>query len=199
MRLPIKELLLCLTLALVGTANAVEIAGAKIEETSQALATNTPLVLNGAGIRYKVSIFKVYVAALYLTETKNTTDAVLALAGPKKINLSMLRDVSSDTMGQAFMDGVKRNTSMADRAKLLDQFLKFGQLFSTVPELKKGDVITMEWTPNVGTNMYVNGKKLGETFLDVAFFNAVLKIWLGDNPVDGSLKNKLLGISGDKH
>ena len=61
--------------------------------------------------------------------------------------------------------------------------------------LKKGDVISMEWVPNVGTNMFVNGKKLGDTFLDVAFFNAVLKIWIGDNPVDSSLKKQLLGIT----
>jgi hypothetical protein len=198
MKLPIKELLFCLALTLTGAAQAIEVAGVKIDETSQALNTNTTLKLNGAGIRYKV-FFKVYVAALYLTETKNTSDAVLALSGPKKINLTMLRELSSDTLGQAFMDGVKRNTDKVERAKMTDQFIKFGQLFSTVPELKKGDVISMEWTPNVGTNMYINGKKVGDTFQDIAFFNAVLRIWLGENPVDIALKNQLLGGAGERH
>jgi len=198
MKLPIKEILFCLILALFGTAHAVEIAGVKIEEATQSAANNTPLKLNGAGIRYKV-FFKVYVAALYLTETQNTEAGVFAVGGPKKINLTMLRELSSDTLGQAFMDGVKRNTEKSERAKMLDQFLKFGQLFSTVPELKKGDVVALEWTPNVGTNVYINGKKTGDTFQDVAFFNAVLRIWLGENPVDSSLKKQLLGGTVDKH
>ena len=193
MKLPLKALLFGLMLALFGSAQAVvDVAGVKVEESSQSLYSNTPLKLNGAGIRYKV-FFKVYVAALYLTEPKNNVEGIFAVAGPKRINLTMLREISSDTLGQAFMDGVKRNTDKAERAKLTDQFLKFGQLFSTVPELNKGDMVTMEWTPNVGTNMYINNKKIGETFQDVAFFNAVLRIWLGENPVDGALKTKLLG------
>jgi len=193
MKSSIKALLLCVVLGFVTMAQAVEIAGMKIDETVQA--SNTTLKLNGAGIRYKIRIFKVYVIGLYLPESKNTADSVLSAAGPKQINLTMLRDVSSDDMGQAFMDGVKRNTNLTDRAKMTNQFIQFGQLFSEVPVLKKGDVISMEWVPNVGTNMFVNGKKLGDTFLDVAFFNAVLKIWIGDNPVDSSLKKQLLGIT----
>ncbi len=194
MKLPIKELMFCLVLALVSNAQAKEVAGVKLDETVQA--SNTTLKLNGAGIRYKV-FFKVYVAALYLTEIKTTSEGVFALSGPKKINLTMLRELSSDTLGQAFMDGVKRNTDKAERAKLTDQFLKFGQLFSTVPELNKGDVVSMEWVPNAGTNMYINGKKIGDTFPDIAFFNAVMRIWLGDNPVDIALKNQLLGGTND--
>jgi len=198
MKLPIKELLFCLTFAFASMAQAVEIAGVKVDESVQSQASNTTLKLNGAGIRYKI-FFKVYVAALYLPETKNTTDGIFALPGQKRINLTMLRELSSDTLGQAFMDGVKRNTDKVERAKLTDQFIKFGQLFSTVPELKKGDLIAMEWVPNVGTNMFINGKKIGDTFPDIAFFNAILRIWLGDNPVDVSLKNQLLGGSSDRH
>ena len=194
MKLPIKELLFCLVLAFVANAQAKEVAGVKLDETVQA--SNTTLKLNGAGIRYKV-FFKVYVAALYLTDTKTTAQDIFALSGPKKINLTMLREISSDTLGQAFMDGVKRNTDKAERAKLTDQFIKFGQLFSSVPELNKGDLVSMEWVPNVGTNMFINGKKIGDTFPDIAFFNAVLRIWIGENPVDIALKNQLLGGTND--
>ena len=110
----------------------------------------------------------------------------------------MLRDLSSDTLGQAFLDGVKRNSDKAERTKFLDQFLKLGQLFATVPELKKGDVLSMEWVPDAGTEIFINGKRIGENFPDVVFFNALLKIWLGENPVDATLKNQLLGISRPK-
>lgn len=190
MKLPVKELLFCLALALVNSVQAVEIAGAKIDDTAQV--ANTPLKLNGAGIRYKV-FFKVYVAALYLTETKDTTESIVALNGPKKITLTMLREISSDTLAQAFMDGVKKNTDKTERTRLADQFLKFGTLFSTVAVINKGDVISLEWVPNVGTVVVINGKKLGEPFSDAGFFNALLRIWIGENPVDAPLKAKLLG------
>lgn len=194
MKIPKKILMVCLTLAVIGTAQAIEVSGVKLPDTVQA--ANTSLKLNGAGVRSKV-FFKVYIAALYLSEQKNTTDAVLALDGPKQINLSMLRDLSSDTLGQAFLDGVKRNSDKVERIKFLDQFLKLGQLFATVPELKKGDVLTMQWLPNVGTDIFINGKRIGETFPDVIFFNALLKIWLGENPVDGKLKDQMLGIASN--
>jgi len=172
------------------TVQAVEIAGAKIDETAQV--ANAALKLNGAGIRYKV-FFKVYVAALYLTENKSTTESILALNGPKKITLTMLREISSDTLAQAFMDGVKKNTEIAERTRLADQFIKFGQLFSTVAEINKGDVISIESVPNVGCYVLINGKRIGDTFTDPGFFNALLRIWIGENPVDGPLKIKLLG------
>lgn len=190
MKLPIKELILCIALVQVASVQAVEVSGAKIDETVQA--ANTTLKLNGAGTRTKL-FFKVYVAALYVVEPKTTLEEVVAEAGPKQINLTMLREISSDILGDAFMSGVKKNTSLAERAKLTNQFINFGQLFSTVPELKKGDVIAIQWVPNVGSIMSINGKKIGETFPDIAFFNAILRIWLGANPVENNLKTQMLG------
>jgi len=171
------------------TVQAVEIAGTRIEESSQV--ADIPLKLNGAGLR-RVFV-NVYVAALYLTESKNTTESILALTGPKKITLTMLREISTDSLTQALMDGVKKNTEIAERTRLSDQFQKFGKLFSTITEINKGDVIAIEWTPEVGCSVLINGNQIGDTFADPAIFNAVLRIWIGDNPVDGSLKNKLFG------
>ncbi|RTL30296.1 MAG: lipoprotein transmembrane, partial [Rhodocyclaceae bacterium] len=42
---------------------------------------------------------------------------------------------------------------------------------------KKGDIITVDWLPDTGTVMMLNGKPLGEPLKDVAFYNAMLKIW----------------------
>ena len=66
-------------------------------------------------------------------------------------------------------------------------------MFAQTPALKKGDQLSLDWTPNEGTQCYLNGKKLGELMPDQAFYNAVLRIWLGDKPVDSSLKPALLG------
>lgn len=176
--------------SLAGQAAAVEVAGVRMDETVHL--TNADLKLNGAGIRYK-AIFKVYVAGLYLKDKKTTVPEVLASAGPRRVAIVMLRDVSNEEFGRGFMAGIQQNTEKAEKAKLTSQFLRFGELFASVPELKKGDQLLMEWLPGVGTVMTLNGKKMGEPYPDIAFNNAILRIWLGDKPVDHGLKKAMLG------
>ena len=170
--------------------HAVEVAGVKVDETTRV--ANQELKLNGAGIRYK-AIFKVYVAALYLGNKKSTEVEVLAAPGAKRIELTLLREVSSEDLGQAFMAGMRKNSPIAERAKLINEMLIFGQVFATIPAFKKGDVLTVDWIPGTGTLIMSNGKKLGDVLPAVAFYNALLKIWLGHSPADDKLKRAMLG------
>jgi hypothetical protein len=169
---------------------AVEIAGVKFDETVHV--GNQDLKLNGAGIRYKV-VFKVYAAGIYLAEKKNKVDDILAVPGAKRISLVFLRDLGTESFGQAFMDGIKKNTDLAERAKFVPQELTFGQLFASIPELKKGDVLNTDWIPGSGTMVTLNGKKLADSIPDVQFYNALLRIWLGRAPPDAKLRSELLG------
>ncbi|WP_373989780.1 chalcone isomerase family protein [Duganella sp. BuS-21] len=169
---------------------AVDVAGVKYDDSITV--GGQQLKLNGAGVRTKV-IFKVYAAGLYLSEKKTTVPDVLAVPGPRRVAITMLREVPSDDFGKAFMEGLNANTSKEERNKILPQIMKFGEVFAQTPALKKGDQLSLDWTPNEGTQCYLNGKKLGDLMPDQAFYNAVLRIWLGDKPVDGSLKTALLG------
>ncbi len=171
-------------------ASAVELAGVKLDDTARV--ANQELKLNGAGIRYKL-IFKVYVAGLYLADKKTNLNDILAVPGAKRISLVMLRDVESEDFGQAFMDGLKKNSELSERTKIINQELAFGQLFASVPELKKGDNLTIDWLPGQGTIVQLNGKKIIEPQPDVGFFNALLKIWLGKSPADSKLKVAMMG------
>ncbi len=177
-------------LAFAPLAQAAEVAGAKLDDTVRV--ANQELKLNGAGVRYKV-LFKVYAAGLYLTEKKTTVAEVLAAPGPKRVTLVMMRDLSNEELGQAFLAGMKKNSTMQERTKVVNQMMQFGEMFATIPELKKGDVIGVEWVPGSGTISTHNGKKISEPLPDIAFYNALLKIWLGDSPADAQLKLNLLG------
>ncbi|HTN66128.1 MAG TPA: chalcone isomerase family protein [Burkholderiaceae bacterium] len=177
-------------LALAPTVQAVEVAGVKLDDSVRV--ANQELKLNGAGVRFKV-VFKVYAAGLYLAEKKSTVADVLAAPGAKRVTLVMMRDLSNEELGQSFMAGIKKNSTLAERTKIVTQMMQFGEMFATVPELKKGDVIGVDWIPGAGTVSTHNGKKISEPLPDVAFYNALLKIWLGDNPADAQLKLNLLG------
>ncbi|MDN4055460.1 chalcone isomerase family protein [Massilia sp. YIM B02763] len=169
---------------------AVDIDGYKFDDTAKVAGKD--LKLNGAGMRTKL-VFKVYAAGLYLPEKKNNVPDILKQDGPRRITLQMARDVSSEDFGKAFTDGLNDNVDKADKAKIASQISKLGGIFASVEGLKKGDVLHIDWIPGTGTLCELNGKKLGDTIPDLAFYNALLRIWLGDRPVDRSLKPALLG------
>lgn len=168
---------------------AVEVDGAKYADRMSV--SGKQLVLNGAGVRVKFGL-KIYAAGLYLQESKNTVDGVMKADGTRRVRLVMLRDLSSDDLGTAFMVALNNNVSEADKGKLVTQISKYGEMFGQVGMLKKGDIIDTDWIPGVGNQCYLNGKKIGPTLPDILFYNSVLSIWLGNKPVDSILKTKLL-------
>jgi len=181
--------LLC-ALALALPAAAVEVEGVKLDDMVKV--GGKELALNGAGVRTRV-IFKVYVLGLYLQDKKKTPADVLAADGPRRFTLVMLRDVSGADMSEAFVTALNKNSDEAEKSKIVRQTAQFGEMFSKIDTLKKGVVVTGDWLPGAGTVIQLNGKPLAEPLPDMAFYNAILKIWLGDKPADSSLKPALLG------
>ena len=64
-----------------------------------------------------------------------------------------------------------------------------------VGDTKKGDVILLDFTPEGGFRMSHNGQARGTAIAGEDFYEAVLRIWLGDKPADADLKKRLLGGS----
>jgi len=172
-------------------AAAVEVAGVKVDDAVKV--GGKDLKLNGAGVRTR-AVFKVYVMGLYLAEKKKTTADMLAAEGPRRVVLTFLRDVSGEDFGQAFMTGLNANSDKAEKSKLVGQMTALGEVFANTPGgLKKGDVVTLDWVPGSGVVLEHNRKPVGEPMKEQAFYNALLKIWLGDKPADAALKPALLG------
>jgi len=186
-----KLVLACAALAAAcGAQAAVDVNGIKFEDTNKV--GGKELKLNGAGMRTKL-VIKVYAAGLYLPEKKSNVADILKLEGPRRVTLVMARDIPAEDLGKAFMDGINENLDKAEKAKIVGQLGKFGEMFAAVDDIKKGDVMHMDWIPGTGTVCELNGKRIGEAASDLNFYNAVLRIWLGDKPVDRSLKPALLG------
>jgi hypothetical protein len=171
-------------------AASVDVSGYKFEDTTQV--AGKELKLNGAGMRTKF-VIKVYAAGLYVPEKKNNTADILKEEGPRRVTIQMARDVSSEDFGKAFMEGLNDNVDKTEKQRIVSQIGKMGEMFASVDGLKKGDVLHLDWIPGTGTQTELNGKKLGGPIPDINFYNAILRIWLGDRPVDRSLKPALLG------
>jgi hypothetical protein len=191
-RLCVGAIMACGALSL-GAASAatIEVAGVKVGDFAEVAGTN--LVLNGTGIRYK-GPFKVYVAALYLNKKLATPEAIYATSGPKRVVLTMLRNIESGELGRLFMRSMQENTPSNDLLKVVPALPRMGEIFAEQKSLTLGDSITIDWVPGTGTVISAKGKVLGQPSKDPEFFNAMLAIWIGKNPADWMLKDAMLGL-----
>jgi hypothetical protein len=176
--------------SLAAYAQPAELEGVKLAPTVQVGAAT--LQLNGAGVRTR-AVFSVYVAALYVPQKAADAAALLAQKGPRRITLTMLRTVDADTFAEALNDGLRKNHSEAQLAGWKSQIETLNANLKAAGEAKKGDVIQLEFAPDAGTRVNVNGQAKGSAIPGEEFFTSVLRIWLGDKPVDGDLKKGLVG------
>ncbi|MBA4060212.1 MAG: hypothetical protein C0470_07535 [Verminephrobacter sp.] len=169
---------------------AVTVADVKYEPT-QALGDST-VQLNGAGVRYK-AVFKVYTAGLYLEKKAATAQEVASQRGPKRLSITMLREIDSTELGKLFSRGMEDNMDRAAFSRIVPGVLRMSQIFSDHKKLQAGDQFMIDWIPGTGTVITVKGKVQGEPFKEPEFFNALMGIWLGNLPADFKLKDALLG------
>lgn len=175
-------------LLLAGQAAALDVAGVAVPEQAS-LGDGAPLTLNGAGVRSKFFI-KVYVGALYLPAQAHSTAAVLAQDGPRRVSMHVLYgEIDRDKLVDAWNDGFAANLDDAAHAALAPRIAQFNALFDTVRE---GDVILLDYLPGEGTAVTIRGEHRG-VIPGRDFNDALLRVWLGDEPADGDLKAAMLG------
>jgi Chalcone isomerase-like len=186
-----RRLLACLLVAapFLAKAQGMELAGVKFPATVQV--GNTTLNLNGAGIRYK--FVKVYAAGLYLANKATTTEAVLAAAGPKRLQVVMLRDIDANELGKLFTRGMQDNTERAEFLKMIPGTIRMSEIFTAQKRLAAGDAFSVDWVPGTGTVIAINGKPSGAPIAEPEFHSGLMRIWLGKSPAEATLKAALLG------
>jgi len=171
-------------------AQTTEVAGVKFANTLQV--GNARLQINGAGVRYKV-VFKVYAAALYLTDKAATPEAVLASPGPRHLQIVMLREIDANELGRLFTKGMEQNAPREEFSKSIAGIMRMSDIFSSRKKLMPGESFAVEWVPGTGTVILVNGKPAAEPIREPEFYAALMKIWFGPSPADAQLKEALLG------
>jgi hypothetical protein len=181
--------LLAFLLLLPLTAGAAEVAGVKIDDKTRV--ANADLTLNGAGLR-KRAFFQVYAMGVYVPQKSANAAQLMDQPGPKRVAIHMLRDVSADAFNEALADGIRANHSETEAKGLEPRLKELGAIIGEVKEAKKGMAIYLDWT-GAETQVVVNGKPAGKAIPGQDLYRALLRIWLGDKPVQDDLKKALLG------
>ncbi len=174
-------------------AQGAEVAGVKVDEAARVAGAD--LKLNGAGLRNK-AFFKVYAMGLYLQDKLAAPAAILSAQGPKRVHLHMLRNVDADDFSEALTEGLKDNHTEAEMKGFAPRIAVLTGIMNEIKEAKTGLAIDLDWIPGAGTQVVIGGQPRGKPIAGEDFYRALLRIWLGDNPVQGDLKKSLLGQGG---
>lgn len=171
-------------------ASAAELESVQMADTIKV--ANQDLVLNGMGLRSRFGL-RVYVAGLYVGKKSTNTAELLQQSGPKRIAITMKRNVDADTFLKALEDGIAANHSPQQLASLKDRMGKLSEVILAIKEAREKDLLNLDLIPEVGTQLSVNGKPMGQPIPGEDFYQALLRIWIGDKPVQDGLKAGLIG------
>jgi hypothetical protein len=179
-----------------GAVLAVEVEGVKLEDRVTLSKGGPMLVLNGAGVRHKMVMLKVYVGALYLSGKKTDAEEAIRDAGPKRVAMHILADeVSAKDFVASLNNALAANHIPAELALIESRIRDLNRMMQSVGTLKKGSVVHLDYLPGTGTRVSVNGVDR-ITIKGEDFFQSMLRIWIGRKPVDGRLRDAMLGGSG---
>lgn len=165
-------------------AGVAEVAGVEFPERHQW--GGEQLRLHGTGVlRYRL-VFKGYAAALYLGDG---VDAERVLEDvPRRIEIEYFWPIPAKAFADITWTGMSRNLDEPALAALAGSIEKLNSLYEDV---RPGDRYALTYVPGIGTELALNGSPKG--LVEGADFSAALfAIWLGEEALDESLRDRLL-------
>lgn len=154
------------------------------------------LVLNGSGLRTKMIIGALYDLSLYVPDSLKGADAQALIEADQPMEFVL--NIKSSLITRArFVEATSEGfAKAAESGYTSDQTPAFLDQFAAT-EFKKGDVIVMRYASDGLSTLYRKQADGSETqlttFPGMGLKKALFAIWLGEKPVQPSLKKALLG------
>ena len=174
---------------LVRNAQAAVLEGQRFEDT--AVLSERTLRLNGLGLR-GVAWVKAFVAGLYLPAPTKDAAQVIAMPGPKRMRLKIMLAAPSHELTKSLIRRITRHEPESVQAQLGDRLPKLASLIDSLGDLEAGDTIDLDYVPDKGVSLRHNDKAVGAALPGEDLYRAVLKIFVGEQPVDPRMKEGLL-------
>jgi len=173
------------------SAHAADLEGVKLADRVEV--DGQSLELNGIALRTRF-FFKVYVAGLYLPQRTSSEREVFAAQGAKRIVLVMMRDADAEQFCESVGAGLRANHSEEELERVKAQTDALMAKIRSIGEARKGATIVLDYLPSArATTLEVDGVTRGAPMPGEEFYDALLRIWLGERPAQADLKRALLG------
>lgn len=165
--------------------------GAEIEGVRFAdrhVAGPAAMSLRGAALLRYMVVIRAYVGALYVAEGRAAADLFKGDTA-KRLELSYFHAIPAKDFSKSTRIMMEKNVS-PEQFKALGP--RLAQMNALYRDVRPGDRYAATYVPGVGTELALNGKPLG-VVPGADFAAAYFAIWLGDNPIDGKFRDRLLG------
>lgn len=177
-------------LLLTCSVSAADFSGVEIEEVITMSSGGEQLRLRGAAIKNSAHQ-ALYVGGLYLQNDAESVKEILNSDGAKRFVLYCQNSsIKPDALIRALNLGITVNHSEEELNQLAPMVEMFNKIWNS--EIKEGDKVWVDFVPEKGTLITINGVDKG-VIPGKAFYNAFLKSWIGDKPLNSVMKKQLLG------
>ncbi len=170
---------------------AKELAGVEIEEVVNLSLDGKQLHLRGAAVKSDAHQ-SIYVGGLYLQNDAQSVEEILSNDGAKRFILYCQNStIKPDALIRALNIGFTANHTEQELESLQPMVEQFNRIWKA--EISEGDKVWIDFLPEKGMVVTINGNEKG-VIPGKAFYNAFLKTWLGDKPINSQMKKQILGI-----
>lgn len=186
-------LIIIFSSALSISSHAYTVSDVELSEVVPATAERPELSLNGASLRELYLLVETYVGALYLENPSTDPKEITESESHKRMVFHvMLKKVGARRIANALQEALVVNLTEEEHKELtpkLDQMLSHFN-----GKMHAGEEAIFDYIPGVGTRITINGDVKG-TITGKKYFQAMLSIWVGENPVGRSFKEDILGLN----
>jgi hypothetical protein len=174
------------------SSSALTIDGYEIPQTIPATSDNAELKLNGASMRILYGVVDTYIGQLYLENRTTDVDTIIGADEYKRMVYKIvLKRVSGRRIAKAMYDALQLNVTREEAIQLEKRLQLLVTMFDS--SLRKGEESYLEWVPAQGSRIVINGVVKG-VIPGKDLYDAILRIWIGENPVGAKFKRQVLGI-----
>jgi hypothetical protein len=174
------------------SSSALTIDGYEIPQIIPATSDHAELKLNGAAMRILYGVVDTYIGKLYVEHPITDADQLIQADEYKRMVFQVvMKRISGRRIAKAMYDALQLNVSREEGRLLEDRLQLLVTMFDS--SLKRGEESYLEWVPSQGSRIVLNGVVKG-IIPGKDFYDAILRIWIGENPVGSTFKRQVLGL-----
>jgi hypothetical protein len=150
-----------------------------------------PLVIAGVGL-FRFLFIRYYVCGLYVSPGLKSAEAILAADAPRRLALVALRGISAFEFLWGLDRGLSDNLAESERYALAGELDRVRQTIRAIDGIERGARVALDYLPGSGVRILVDDVVRAAPFGSKALADALLRVWIGERPLDRALKEALL-------
>jgi hypothetical protein len=173
-------------------AAAKEVSGVVLPESARPEGSAADLRLRGGGL-FRFFFLRYYVCGLYTGAGLTDAAAILKDNSPRRVHLVALRRITAFEFLWGLDQGLADNLTQAQALALREPLEQVRQTIRSIGAIARGARVSIDYVPGPGTRIVVDEQPRGSSMAGKPLSDALLRVWIGERPLDSGLKRELLG------